>query len=140
MHRLAGREQGIRFALKVVLDLPLAEIRRKPGFRYLEEKDLSLLGRKASRLGRDSILGDRAEDLASLTLVIGPVPLKTYHQFQQELEQQQLFELLTLCTPLHQRYRVGWQVLDRERMPRLGLEEENSRLGVNSYLGDRTDA
>ena len=135
LHSLSGREEGIRFALQVVLGLPLAEIRRRPSCRYVADEDLSLLGRKASRLGRDAVLGDQVEDLARLTLVIGPVPLKTYDRFHQPAEQAQLDDLLTMCTPLHQRYRIGWEVLDRSRAPRLGQDEENSRLGVNSYLG-----
>ena len=136
LHRLAGREEGIRFAFKVVFDLPVAEIRRKPSFRRLVNDELTLLGGKASRLGRDAILGNRVEDLAYLTVVIGAVPLKTYNQFHGELERKQLSELLTLCAPLHQRYEVDWLVLDRQRSPRLGFEGGNSRLGVNAYLGD----
>jgi hypothetical protein len=135
LQRFAGQEDGIRFALKVVFDLPLAEIRRRLGFRYLDDADLTLLGRQASRLGADFILGDRLEDLARLLVVIGPVPLETYRRFEDEAERRQLSELLDLCRPLQQRYQVAWLVLDRDQAPRLGFEEHNACLGVNSYLG-----
>jgi hypothetical protein len=135
LQRLGGREEGIRFALRLVFDLPLAEVRRQPSFRYLDDADLTLLSARASRLGADFILGDRVEGLARLLVVIGPVPLETYRQFEHEEEQRQLNKLLDLCTPLQQRYRVEWEVLDRDRAPRLGFEGRNACLGVNSYLG-----
>ena len=136
LHRLAGREEGVRFALKLVFDLRLAEIRQHSGFRYLANEDVTLLGAKASRLGADFVIGDRVEDQAHLLLVIGPVPLPTYYQYQQKAEQQQLRDVLSLCVPMYHRYRVGWEVLDRRQAPRLGCEERNARLGVNSYLGN----
>lgn len=135
LQRVAGREEGIRFALKTVFNLPLAGIERRPAFRYLVDSDLTLLGTKSSRLGSDFILGDRLEDLARLLLVIGPVPLETYRRFEQEAERQQLSRLLDLCAPLQQRYQVEWLVLDPDQAPRLGFEEHNACLGVNSYLG-----
>jgi hypothetical protein len=133
--RLAGQEEGIHFALRLVFDLPLAEVRRQPSFRYLDDADLTRLSTRASRLGTDFILGDCVQDLARLLVVIGPVPLKTYRQFEHEEEKRQLEELLGLCIPLQRRYRVEWQVLDRDRAPHLGVEEYNACLGVNSYLG-----
>jgi hypothetical protein len=135
LHRLAGRVGCIRFALRLVFDLPFEGTRRRSGFRFLRDGDLTTLGGRASRLGADFVLGDRLEDEAHLTLVIGPVPLGTYYRFQQEAEQRHLRDLLDLCVPLQQKYRVGWEVLDRRQPPRLGYEERNARLGVNSYLG-----
>jgi Type VI secretion, TssG len=140
LHRLAGQEDGIRFALRLVFDLPFEGIRPKPGFRFLLDKDLTMLGGRASRLGSDFVLGDRLEDEAHLILVIGPVPLGTYYRFQQDAEQRHLRDLLGLCVPLHQTYRVGWDVLDRRQPPRLGCGEQNARLGVNSYLGENPGA
>jgi hypothetical protein len=135
LHRIAGKESGIRLALRALLDLPLLEISRTPAFSYVAGDDLSRLGAKASRLGRDCILGDRLEDLECLTLVIGPVPLATFNTFQREREVREIDSVLALCAPCFQRYRVTWMVNYPNRNPRLGMEEDNARLGVNSRMG-----
>ena len=135
LHRLAGTERGIQFALQLLLDLPLWEIRKRRAYDYLEDEELTLLGRKASRLGVDCIVGDVLEDLPRLVLVIGPVLLDTYYEFQKEEGRCRLDAVLELCLPCYQKSRISWFVLDPARPPRLGLEKENSRLGINSHLG-----
>lgn len=138
LQSLAGKEHGIRFALRLLLDLPLEGIRRKARVRYLAEEDLSLLGESHARLGVDFALGDHIEDLAQLVLVLGPVPLDTYYGFQTEEKRYLLNAVLFLVTTCHQRWTVVWSVADRLRAPRLGVEALNSRLGLNSYLGSVT--
>jgi predicted component of type VI protein secretion system len=101
----------------------------------LPEDDLSRLGRRYARLGVDSIAGDRIEDLAELTLVLGPVTLDTYYAFAQEDQKYLLDQVLYLVTPCHQRFSVAWSLEDRRRAPQLGIAAQNSRLGLNSYLG-----
>ncbi len=135
LQSLAGKEYGMRFALHLMLGLPLELIRRQQRFRFLDQTNLSLLGGRMSRLGVDAIVGDRVEDLALLTLVIGPVPLDTFYAFQQEDKKSLLDAVVYLIAPCHQRYRVAWSIEDRAKAPRLGVEERNSRLGLNSYLG-----
>jgi hypothetical protein len=135
LHRIAGKESGIRLALQALLRLPLLEIRRTPAFSYMAEDDLSRLGAKASRLGRDYVLGDRVENLECLTMVIGPVPLDTYRAFHGERERREIEAVLALCAPCYQRYRISWVVNYPNRNPRLGMEEDNARLGVNSRMG-----
>lgn len=135
LQSLAGKEHGIRFALQLLLGLPLEEIRRRPRVRYLAEEDLSLLGEAHSRLGVDFVLGDHIEDLAELVLVIGPVPLETYYRFQQEDQRYLLHATLYLVATCHQKWTVRWSVADRGRAPRLGVEAMNSRLGLNTWLG-----
>lgn len=135
LHRFAGREEGIRLALDLLLGLPLHEIRRRRGFTYVDEQDLSLLASDFSRLGVDAILGDRREDLARLTLVLGPVPLDTYYDFQTDESRRRLNQVLDLAASSYQDIRVRWFVLDPRRAPRLGFEQENARLGINSHLG-----
>lgn len=135
LQSLAGKEFGIRFALHWMLGLPLETLRMKARFRYLREEQLSLLGDNMSRLGVDAIAGDRVEDLAQVEIVIGPVPLDTYYHFQDQDSRYLLEAVLYLLTPCHQRFTVGWSIEDRTRPPRLGLEQFNSRLGLNSYLG-----
>ncbi|MBY0508019.1 MAG: type VI secretion system baseplate subunit TssG [Bryobacteraceae bacterium] len=135
LQSLAGKETGIRFALSLMLDLPLERIARAPRFRELPEDELSRLGRRYARLGVDAIAGNRIEDLAELTLVLGPVTLDTYYAFAQEDRKLLLDQVLYLVTPCHQRYRVAWSVEDRRKAPHLGVAALNSRLGLNSYLG-----
>ncbi len=135
LQSMAGKETGIRFALSLMLGLPLEAIRRAPRFRQLPPDELSLLGDRYARLGVDSIVGDRMEDLAELTLVIGPVSLETYYAFSEEDQKYLLDQVLYLVTPCHQKYRVAWSIEDRRRAPQLGIEAQNSRLGLNSYLG-----
>ena len=135
LQSLAGKEYGMRFALHLMLGLPLESIRRQPKFRYLAEPALSLLGERMSRLGVDSIAGDRVEDLAQLTPVIGPVSLETFYGFQEEDKKALLDAVLYLIAPCHQRYRIAWSIEDRAKAPCLGVEARNSRLGLNSYLG-----
>ncbi|MEW6365997.1 MAG: type VI secretion system baseplate subunit TssG [Acidobacteriota bacterium] len=140
LQRLAGREIGIRFALQLVLGLPLSEIRGRRSFSYLQEADLSLLAQSSSRLGVDLIVGDCIEDVARLVLVIGPVPLATYYEYQEADRQRVLDSVLQLCVTCHQKYRVSWLVQDPGRPPRLGFEEQNARLGINSHLGKNASA
>jgi hypothetical protein len=135
LQSLAGREEGIGLALDLLLDLPLAEIRRGCRFGRLERDVISTLGRNSSRLGVDYILGDRLEDMAELTLVVGPVPLDSYYEFHSEESMRRLDAALGLCVPCHQPYRVSWVVLDPEKAPLLGRAKDNSILGINSHLG-----
>ena len=135
LQSMAGKEAGIRFALSLMLGLPLETIRRSPRFRKLPPQELSLLGQGYARLGVDSIVGDRIEDLAELTLVLGPVTLETYYAFAREDRQYLLNQVLYLVTPCHQRYSTAWSLEDRRRAPQLGIAAQNSRLGLNSYLG-----
>jgi hypothetical protein len=137
LHRLAGKESGIRLALRTLLGLPLKEIRESREFTWLPEIELSRLGSQASRLGRDSILGDRVEDLECLTLVVGPVSLSTYSDFQTNEKQRELDSVLSLCAPCYHRHRIQWIVDYQDRSPRLGLERENARLGINSRMAGR---
>jgi hypothetical protein len=136
LQSLAGKEYGMRFALHHMLGLRLDGIRRSSRYRYLEDEQLTLLAMRMSRLGVDSIAGDRVEDVARLELVIGPVPLAQYYAFQEGQLKSMLESVLYLIVPFHQRYTVRWSVADRGRAPRLGQEKRNSRLGLNSYLGE----
>jgi len=135
LHRLAGRKEGIELSFRLLLGVPVFDIRRREGWRYIAEEDLSILGQQFSRLGVDSVIGDRMEALARQTITLGPVALRTYYAYQQEDKARLIDAVLDLATPCHHNYRVRWLVLDPKRPPRLGIEEENSRLGVNSHLG-----
>lgn len=135
IHSLAGKEDGMRFGLSLLLSLPLHEIRRSRAWSYLESSQATFLGASFSRLGLDAALGNRAEDFALLTLVLGPVSLATYHSFQSGANRDLLRSVLNLTMSLDQQRAVKWLVLDQAHPPRLGLETENARLGINSHLG-----
>lgn len=140
LQRLAGKKEGISLTLHLLLGLPVQEIRGQRSYSSLDDDDLSLLGRKASRLGVDAVAGERVEDLECLVLVIGPVPLQTYYLFQEEEHSRLLAAALHLCMPCYQEHCVSWSVLDPARAPRLGFEKENARLGINSHLGSGISA
>ena len=135
VHSLAGREHGIRFMLWLLLGLPVDHIRRSHAYSYLDEDSLTKLGGAYSRLGIDAAVGNRAEDLALLTLVLGPVSLPVYYSFQSGEKSALLRKVLDLAFSLYQQCAIDWLVLDPSRPPRLGVEAENSRLGINSHLG-----
>lgn len=135
LQSLAGKENGMRFALNLMLGLPLETIRRKRRYLYMTEDELSLTGERMSRLGVDLIVGDHVEDLAQLTMVLGPVSLDTFYAFQSPDQKSLLNAVLYLVTAAHQRCTVAWSILDRNRAPQLGVEECNARLGLNSHLG-----
>ncbi len=132
--RNAGTEEGIRTALQTMLGLPLQRLERKPGVRSIPERLRSALGEKASRLGIDAVAGDRVEDLGELRLHIGPTALATYYDYHQE-RPELLESVLRLVMPCYQNRSVAWVVLDPTKAPRLGIAEQNSRLGLNTHLG-----
>jgi hypothetical protein len=135
LQELAATERGIGLIFQLSLQLPVNEIRYFPTFRKLPENDLSLLADRYCRLGVDSIVGDRVEDLAGVLLEVGPVALETYYAYQQ-YEKRQLFnQVLDLCMSCQRKCRVKWVVLDQNKSPRLGYEAQNARLGINSHLG-----
>jgi len=111
------------------------EIRRSPSFRKLPEDDLSLLASRHTRLSVDAIAGDRKEELARLTIEMGPVSLDTYFEFQEGDKRKLLDSVLGLLATCYQRHALAWDVEDRARAPRLGHARQNGILGINSHLG-----
>ena len=69
---LAGREAGLRLALKILLDLDVAAIDWRARRTRLSPEALSRFGERASRLGIDLIVGDGMEDEAALDITFGP--------------------------------------------------------------------
>jgi predicted component of type VI protein secretion system len=90
---------------------------------------------KFNRLGVDCIVGNEAEDLAGIWLLVGPVSLDTYYSYQRSEKKRLITSVLGLCTSCQRRCWISWLVGDRNKAPRLGLEQENARLGINSHLG-----
>ena len=134
LHDIAGKKHGIQLAFQLLLGLPVREIRFFPLQQRLQKPEWSLLAERFCRLGVDCVVGNRMEDVALSVLVVGPVTLATYSSYQEQSRQQLIRSVLKLCTL--DPHRVSWLVHDTAREPRLGYETENSRLGVNSYLGE----
>src|SRR5215469_16046202 len=135
LQALAGTKRGIRLALDLLLGLPVREIRKRPAYRFIEEDELSLLGLEFNRVSVEYVLGDCLEDFSRTQLVIGPVSLDTYYRFQKPEGTQLLRQLMRLVMPCDSRYAIFWVVANPAKSPRLGISEENSVLGINSYLG-----
>jgi len=146
LRELVDTERGIRIMFKLLLDLPLQEIRYFPSSRLMRDDELTLLAKRGSRLGVDCIVGDRLEDLAGVHLRIGPISLETYYAYRTEPRRRLFARVIDLCVSRDRVCRSSWIVGDPTRAPRLGDDVENARLGINSYLGSapaggtRTDA
>lgn len=139
LQALAGTERGMRLALDLLLYLPLKGIKRYPAYRVLAQDDLSLLGSSFNRLGIDCVVGDCVEDVSRSQLVLGPVSLDTYYRFQEPSGKHLLDQVLRLVAPCYSQYSIHWVVADPDRGPRLGIKQENSVLGINSYLSPQKE-
>lgn len=135
MQEIAASERGIGLVFQLLLRLPVKEIRYFPTFRMLPEEEYSLLGDRYGRLGVDFIVGDQVEDLAGAWVVIGPIALGDYYKFQRLENKRLVTLLLDVCMSCQRKCWVSWLVEDPVKAPRLGVELENARLGINSHLG-----
>lgn len=136
MAQLSCSEAGCASVLESLLGLPVKSFTREPNQATLPAEALSGLGSRASRLGVDLLMGDRADDLAKLKIELGPVPLPTYERFAESREGQQLLgQTMRLVMPASQPYEITWAVEDKARPPQLGIPAGNSRLGINTHMG-----
>ncbi len=136
MPQLSCSQDGCAFVLDVLLGLPVRSFSYLPAETDIPAALLSGLGAKSSRLGVDMILSDRMEDLAVLKVELGPVALPTYERFKEsEAGAALLARTLALVMPCSTPYEIAWSVADESRLPRLGMAEENARLGINTHLG-----
>jgi hypothetical protein len=132
---LACSEEGTRLALSVLFQMPVESLRYRRSMASIPRDKISLLGYCASCLGIDSILGDAAEDLAHLRIILGPVSLKTYEAFAEGENGKLLHRAFDYLMPAFLDYEIEWKVEDARRCPQLGIAERNSRLGINTHLG-----
>lgn len=134
--QLSCSENGCRFVLQTLLDLPVGQFSYRPSESALPSAALSSLGQRSSRLGIDLLMGDSIEDMAILQIEIGPVSLETYERYVESEEGSRLLRrTLEMVMPASLQHEVRWQVLDRNSAPRLGMREHNARLGINTYMG-----
>jgi hypothetical protein len=132
---LACSEEGIGLALGVLFHVPVASLRYVQSMAAIAGDKTSLLGRRASRLGVDVVLGDAIEDLAYLRIVLGPVSLETYEAFAEGEQGRLLLCAFDYLLPAFQDFEIEWAVEDARRCPQLGIRERNSRLGINTHMG-----
>ncbi len=135
LQALAGTLHGIRFALGLLLDLPLFEIKSLPHFARIAQPLWTRLGSAASKLGVDAIVGDRMAGIAGIALTIGPVTLDAFRSFQAGEKAGLLRSVLDLMMPFDRHVTLSWRVQNPLAAPVLGEDVHNSVLGINSYLG-----
>lgn len=139
--QLSCSQDGCAFVLNALLDLPVQSFSYHPSLTVLPQSALSSLGGRASRLGVDLVMGDAAEDFATLQIGVGPVTLEVYEYYAETNEGSFLLQkTLEMVMPASMTYDLQWCVLDRNRAPRLGLREHNARLGINTHMGGMLEA
>ncbi len=130
-------EEGCAFALGVLLELPVRRFAYHPTLAVLPGSALSALGARSSQLGVDLLLGDAVEDLAAAEIEIGPVSLAIYEHFAEDERGVHLLgQVLELLMPVSTGYDIRWLVEDATQPPRLGIAAANSRLGINTHMGE----
>ena len=138
MGQLSCSQSGCAFVLQVLLGLPVQTFRYRPAETELPRGMTSGLGSRASQLGVDLLLGSHVEELATLVVELGPVPLAIYERFTETAEGAALLaRTLKLVMPCSRRYEITWTVEDRTQAPRLGLAAQNARLGINTHMGGK---
>ena len=135
---LAGTERGLRLALRSLLALEVEALQWRPTYTMLAPGEVSRLGQHSSQLGTNLIAGDMLENEAMLVITLGPVSLTVYRDQQTSNESHRLKQVLDLSLPLHTQYEVKWLVGNHHHAPRLGSEQQNSVLGINTHLGRET--
>lgn len=135
LHRLAGREEGLRLAARMLLDLEIVSLDLRPRFTRLAGEEQSRLGEQGSHLGIDLIMGEGLDDESEMVITFGPVGLDTYYLYQSEFGQHYIHQVLSLVLPFHLNYDVCWLAGEQNLAPRLGNAADNAVLGVNSHLG-----
>jgi predicted component of type VI protein secretion system len=134
--KLASSEEGLRLALGVLFKIPVRSLRFRPSLSVVQREKTTLLGARASRLGVDAIAGDAVEELAHLQIELGPVSLETYENFAAGERHKLLLRAMDYLVPAFLDFEIHWVVEDARRCPQLGVARRNSRLGVNTHLGD----
>ena len=134
--QLSCSQDGCAFVLNALLGLPVESTSYHPSITAIPGGALSRLGANASRIGVDLVMGDAMEDTAILQLRIGPVSMGEYEHYAESEEGMELLRrTLEMVMPVSQPYEVSWSVLDRTSPPRLGMKDQNARLGINTHMG-----
>jgi hypothetical protein len=137
LHRIAGRQEAIPLAFRLVFGLPVADVRTVSGVAPLRDAQRTYLARRNTRLGVDSVAGTGLYGETAVRVVFGPVSLDMYRRHLEPERRRQRDALYGLTLPCHLRDKVRelWAVGSREDPARLGSDEFQPVLGVNCYLG-----
>jgi hypothetical protein len=122
LHRVAGREEGLRLALDLVFGLRLAAVALERVVVPAAAGERCALGTAASRLGVDALLGAGRAEVARLVLTLGPVPLGVYldHQGVAAAAERRALYALVASVALATSVRERWVVGDPGTPARLG--------------------
>src|SRR5262245_4237772 len=108
LHRLAGREVGIRLGVKLLLGLEILRLQWDWQRTALANEALTQAGETSTRLGVDFIVGRTIEDEAVLKIVFGPVTLAQYRRHQTPAMKRLLDLVFNLVLPCHLVRAVDW--------------------------------
>jgi hypothetical protein len=137
LHRVAGREDGVRLALDLVFGVPLAAAAVERAMVPVAAHDRCALGTSGARLGVDTLLGDRRAEVGRLVLTLGPVPLDTYlaHRDPALAAERRALYRLVVSAPLAASPREQWLVGDPGAPARLrGAAAAPAALGLTTRL------
>jgi hypothetical protein len=140
LHRLAGHEAGIRLALRVVFDLPLAALELRSAAAPAAAPAQARLGVLNSRLGVDAVAGSTTKSQQAVAVRLGPISLPVFRSATAPGEGAQRDALYALLLPLNlagpvvEQWVVGDPAAD-VRLGGAGDDEAEAVLGVNTYLG-----
>lgn len=146
LHRLAGREEGLALALRLVCALPLARVDVVRAMVPVATGRRLALGTANTRLGVDTLLGEGLAEAARLKVTIGPIPLDLYLACDTDAERAERQALYALVLPAHLADVVDerWIVGDPDAPLRLtgtlvpgfgwrdGAEKEGTRLSADA--------
>ncbi len=147
LHRVAGREEGLALGLRLLYGLPLGGAALGRAVVPVDAGGRLALGRRASRLGVDTLLGAGRAEVAALTLTLGPVPLAAYlaHQAPALAAERRALYALLAPAPLAAGVVERWVVGDPARPARLGAgvgagpgggdDAQPAALGLTARLG-----
>lgn len=137
LHRVAGTAEGVRLALGLVFQLPVAQVRMVAGIVPLPPEGLTRLGEAASRLGVDTVAGEGLLAPCVLEVTLGPLTLAQWREHRCDARRAQRDALYRLVVPaaLYRTVREAWTVGDPAAGARPGDPENEPVLGVSARLG-----
>lgn len=137
LHRIAGTEEAVPLALRLVFGLPVANVRIVSGLVPIPPSALTRLAVAGGRLGIDATIGMGLRAITAVEVEIGIVTLDVHREHNDPLERAQREAIYSLVLPahLHGAVRERWLVGSPDEPPRLRDNWQPAALGLNSYLG-----
>ncbi|HEX2095269.1 MAG TPA: type VI secretion system baseplate subunit TssG [Longimicrobiaceae bacterium] len=141
LHRVAGTAAAVELAFRLVLGLPVAEVRTLPGVVPFPPGGRTRLGETGSRLGVDTVAGEGVIEHSVLEVTFGPLDLAGWrlHTAPGCRAERDVLYHLVLPYRLRAAVRERWAVGDASSPARLGDPASEPLLGVNARLGASPD-